>query len=160
VGNFLNFDTLISTSLIKAIYVLVQLMLVPVSFQFFESMGSTAPTSFLIGCMTLIVLSMVWRLICEGVILFFKIHETLNQLPGNIGLEWRFQAEKLNHIKQNQEPESTSRSSADQPARKNIETVPGIDGETLTKAAPTKRTIQKLDVEDLDGIPGIDTGVE
>ena len=70
IGNYFNFKWLISSSLIQIIYVVG---MIAVSFIGLIAIGRSA----VFGIVILIFGNLMWRITCEGFILFFRIHDSL-----------------------------------------------------------------------------------
>lgn len=71
-GGFLSFGTMISSSLIKAIYVigLIGVTLIGLGFMF-------GLKQYLFGLLVIIFGNLLWRLVCEAAIIFYRIHDLL-----------------------------------------------------------------------------------
>lgn len=83
-GEFLSFKKLISTALIKVLYVIGVVIITIVGLvMMFGGMGSeydSAGLSFLQGLGILVLGNLAWRLICEGAILLFALFEEVRSI--------------------------------------------------------------------------------
>lgn len=70
-GRFLRFENMISGLLIQIMYLLGVVVII------FASIGMISRNTTLAGVALLIFGNLFWRLVCEGTILFFRVHETL-----------------------------------------------------------------------------------
>ena len=78
-GGFFGFATMISTTLIKVVYA-IGMCLITISgilVIFNNSNNTDQGLSVLIGLGIIVVGNLIWRLVCEISILFFRIHEEL-----------------------------------------------------------------------------------
>jgi hypothetical protein len=87
-GGFLSFHTLISTTFIKVIYI-VGMMVITIGglaamimpFVWHAQYPGSSPDAAFIqavgGLLTVIIGNLLWRVLCEGFILLFSIHELL-----------------------------------------------------------------------------------
>ncbi|RJO67503.1 MAG: DUF4282 domain-containing protein [Myxococcales bacterium] len=76
--SFWGFRKLVSLSLIKIIYVLVAVLGSLVGFlAVLWSAGEMRFGAAVGGLISLVVGNLVWRILCEGMIVVFSIHETL-----------------------------------------------------------------------------------
>ncbi|MCK5739621.1 DUF4282 domain-containing protein [bacterium] len=79
-GTFLSFHKMVSTSIIKLLYILGLLAL---------TIGGgvgifSGDEGSIIGLLALTIGNLLWRLICEGWILLFSIHENLASIEGQV----------------------------------------------------------------------------
>ena len=81
--DYFNFRTMISSGLIKIIYVLGAIVIIMGSIYF---MFQDNDIPIILSLLSIIAGNLLWRLICETIILFFSIHEEL--LAIRVGIEY------------------------------------------------------------------------
>jgi len=79
-NDFLSFRTMISTPIIKVIYVLGTVFLTVSGFAYLIQGEIKA----VIGLGTMIFGNLFWRVVCEGWILIFSIHDILDSIAKNL----------------------------------------------------------------------------
>ncbi|HCX73032.1 MAG TPA: hypothetical protein DHM37_04870 [Candidatus Cloacimonas sp.] len=86
-GGFWSFDKIVSGSLIKFLYALGAIGITIFSFVMFSNASQSkygGTGLFLLGLGYLILGNLFWRIICEGIIIIFKIFEKLNQIESKL----------------------------------------------------------------------------
>ena len=86
-GGFWSFDKMVSSSLIKSLYILGALGITIFSFVMFSNASeakSGGAWLVLLGLIYLIIGNLLWRIVCEGTIIIFKIFDKLNQIESKI----------------------------------------------------------------------------
>jgi hypothetical protein len=81
---FFSFHEMVSMSILKIVYALGMVALTVVGIAMFFT-GSN--TNLMIGLALIFIGNLVWRIICEGIILLFSIHELLSSINSKIGNE-------------------------------------------------------------------------
>ena len=79
-NKFLNFDNLITTNIIKVVYLLGVLVITIGSFVGMAQGGS----GVLAGLLGVILGNLIWRVVCENIIVLFDIHDTLSSIDDSI----------------------------------------------------------------------------
>ena len=79
-NKFLNFDNLITTNIIKVVYLLGVLVITIGSFVGMAQGGS----GVLGGLLGVILGNLIWRVVCENIIVLFDIHDTLSAIDDSI----------------------------------------------------------------------------
>ena len=73
-GSFWSFDKMVSGRLIKILYILGLISITISGFTMFRYSG------FLLGLVMIVIGNLFWRIMCEAIIIVFKIFEKLNQI--------------------------------------------------------------------------------
>ncbi len=84
-NDFFGFKTMVSTIIVKVVYILgvFNLFLGGIVAIFIpEEYGM--PHNILIGIGIIVIGNLAWRLLCEGIILIFSIHESLQSIEKNL----------------------------------------------------------------------------
>jgi len=81
VNKFFNFNKLITTSIIKGLYLLGALAITIGSF---VAMAQGEPGSISAGLLGLTLGNLMWRVFCENIIVLFNIHDTLSSINDSI----------------------------------------------------------------------------
>lgn len=88
-GRFFSFETLITTDFVRAFYLLGMIVISLAGTFFLLGFGRGVLTieipgnTRIVGAVLLILGNLVWRIICEGWILFFRMHESLVEIQTN-----------------------------------------------------------------------------
>ncbi|MBS3814286.1 DUF4282 domain-containing protein [Candidatus Bipolaricaulota bacterium] len=80
-SKFLNFNNLITTSIIKGVYLLGALAITIISFL---GMTQDMSGSVFAGLLGLVLGNLMWRVFCENIIVLFSIHDTLSSIDNSI----------------------------------------------------------------------------
>ena len=83
--NFFGFRKMISTGFIKAVYAVGAAILTFGGLIMILFGPSVDSSSLKIGVLTVTVGNLAWRMICEGAIVFYRIHDTLESINCKIG---------------------------------------------------------------------------
>ena len=78
-GGFWSFDKMVSGSLIKILYILGLLSITISGFLMFQNSDL-----IFFGIIIIVLGNLLWRIICEGIIIIFKIFEKLNQIEKKV----------------------------------------------------------------------------
>ena len=78
-GGFWSFDKMVSESLIKILYILGLLSITISGFLMFQNSDL-----IFLGIVIIVLGNLLWRIICEGIIIIFKIFEKLNQIEKKV----------------------------------------------------------------------------
>ena len=84
-GDFFGFRKMISTGFIKAVYAVGAAILTFGGLIMILFGSSVDSSSLKIGVLAVTVGNLAWRMICEGVIVFYRIHDTLESINCKIG---------------------------------------------------------------------------
>jgi hypothetical protein len=74
--SFLSFRTLITPTMVKVLYV-AGVLFVTLAGMFSIFTRESTPQSQLVGIIIIVLGNILWRVICEGMILFYSIHDIL-----------------------------------------------------------------------------------
>ena len=80
-GRFLNFDAMITPSIMKVLYVIISIGIIIGSLFIMFSGGFLSFLGGLVGCILMLVL---FRVMCEQMLLFFIINRNLGEIRDNI----------------------------------------------------------------------------
>ena len=80
-NSFLNFNKLITTSIIKVVYLIGVLV---VTIGSFVGMAQGDTNSVLAGLLGLTLGNLIWRVFCENIIVLFNIHDTLSSIKDSL----------------------------------------------------------------------------
>jgi len=84
-GDFFGFRKMISTEFIKVVYAVGATILTFGGLIIILFGPSVDSSSLKIGVLVVIVGNLVWRMTCEGAIVFYRIHDTLESINRKIG---------------------------------------------------------------------------
>lgn len=78
-GGFFSFRKMITPSLIKIVYVLgmIAIIISGIVFLILKAEGGPTILALILPLFGVVVLNIIWRIVCEGVILAFSAHEVL-----------------------------------------------------------------------------------
>lgn len=80
-SKFLNFNKLITTSIIKVVYLIG---ILAVTIGGFVGMAQGGAGSVIAGLLILTLGNLMWRVFCENIIVLFNIHDTLSSIDDSI----------------------------------------------------------------------------
>ena len=83
--DFFGFRKMITTGFIKAVYVVGAAILTFGGLIMILFGPSADSLSLKIGVLAVTIGNLVWRMICEGAIVFYRIHDTLESINCKIG---------------------------------------------------------------------------
>ena len=85
IRQFFSFRTMITPALIKVVYPLGIIAIVIGGILYVRSFYFISPgVKFIIFLSFFVVGNLIWRIACEGTILFFSIHEILSSIEKNL----------------------------------------------------------------------------
>lgn len=82
-NKFLNFDNLITTNIIKTIY-LIGVFVITIGGIVMMAQGGSGAAFVLIGLLGIILGNLLWRVFCENIIVLFNIHDNLSSINDSI----------------------------------------------------------------------------